>query len=344
MKKLILSGSALLLSLGLVKAQGWNATGAHDDFVTNSEYSGITWDAGDFTMTRPGNYTLNFAASSVGGNGSSQTPAFRVDFDAMDLSAGADVQVDIENSSTVILVTRIVLEDADGIRATIEPNISDVTADLTWGSTVSGKYPRKADNGFVLAAGGRGTFRIDLSSVPGSVGGLTRTGWGGCPVDGPFCGPITSYDINVEEIVAVIFEVNYDDGRYMLSMGAGDGDHTDDYIIDAGGDVVAFNGTVILHNFKIGSELVTGTKAMTAIDRTLNVYPNPAKDILNVSFESTTGADVALTDLVGNTVFSTVANTGENKILLNTSSLTTGMYILNVSTENGKVSRKVTVK
>jgi hypothetical protein len=354
MKKLILSASALFLSLGYASAQA-TTTGAQDAFATSTEVTGIAWDAGtDFTMTRAGDFTLKFAdanaSGGVGGKNSGVSPSFRATFaNPLDLTNAADVQIDITNGSAAKLIMKITLEDGNGTQATIEPNISDVTSNLGWGDAVNGKYPRKADNGFVLAANTRATYKIDLSSVAGSVGGLTRTGWigdNGCSFNGPYCGPVTSYDIDIDDIVAVVFIVNFDDGRYMLSMGVGDGDHTDDYIIadpDHATEVVPFNGTITLHDFKVGDVLSSATET-SLIDNSLKVYPNPAKDALNVSFETMAGAEVTLSSVVGNEVYSATANAGENKITVNTADLPQGLYIVNVATETGKVARKVMIK
>ncbi len=228
------------------------------------------------------------------------------------------------------------MEDADGDKSDIEPNISDILSTHTWAD--GPPYPRKANNGLVLAANSRETFRIDLSSVPAFLGGLTRSGWVG---NGPFDGPTTNYVIDPSKIVAVIFTVNYNNETVIFSQG--DGDHTADYIIE-GVDIQKYTGTIKFHDFKIGSTITTGVTETAAIDASLKVYPNPASGALNVSFQSEAGAEVTLSDVVGNKVFSTTSTIGENKITMNTSSLSSGIYVLSVATENGRVARKVAIK
>jgi hypothetical protein len=360
MKKLILCGSALLLTLGLANAQGWSAKGVHDDFASATPYDSVVWSAdannGASTMaiTRPGNGTLKIAASNIGKGTPNQYPTFRVNFSPnatspsplnLKTDKNANIVFDIENNSSNLLFAKIELEDANGIKSNYEPNISDVTSNLGWGDQVNGKYPRKANNGFVLAGNARGTFTIDLSSVEANLGGLTRTGWvgdNGCTKDGPSCGPVTAYQIDPTKIVAVIFTVNYNDGSYILSMGTEGGDHTDDYIIDPL-DAASYTGNIIFHDFKIGSAVLAGMQE-AIIDNSLSVYPNPADEALTVSFDAKVGANVSLTDIVGNPVYTTTSKVGSNKINVNTSDLSAGIYILKIATESGMVARKVTIK
>ncbi|HEY8401613.1 MAG TPA: T9SS type A sorting domain-containing protein [Cytophagaceae bacterium] len=359
MKKIILSGIALMFAFGAANAQGWTLNGAHDDFVSATPYDSVVWSAdaavggSSMTISRPGNHTMVINANNIGVGTSMEWPTFRVSFspDAnnpsplnLKANGSADIVFDVENNSTGILFAKIELEDANGVKAGIEPNISDVTQSLAWGDQVNGKYPRKAVNGFVLDPESRGTFTIDLSSVEEYLGGLTRTGWvgdNGCTTDGPYCGPVTEYQIDPTKIVAVIFTVNYKDGSYIISMGKEGGDHTDDYILDPL-DATSYTGEIIFHDFRIGT-VTTGVNE-TVINRSLSVYPTPADDNLNVSFESNTGAEVSLSDVVGNRIFSTTASKGENNISINTADLPTGMYILNIATETGRVARKILVR
>lgn len=355
MKKLILCGSALLFSLAFANAQGWSTTGAHDDFATETPYNDIAWSADEavgtssMTISRPGDGSMVIDANSIGRGTDMQWPTFRVSFATpLDLEAegNADIVFDIENDSDDLLFAKIELEDASGNKSNYEPNISDITSSMGWGE-YNGKYPRKANNGFVLAGNTRGTFTIDLSSVAANLGGLTRIGWigdggsHGCTQDGPSCGPVTAYQIDPSAIVAVIFTVNYMDGVYIFSMG--DGDHTADYILDAGLDASSYTGNIVFHDFKIGTLGTTSTKD-AIVDASLSVYPNPANEDLNVSFKAKSGASVSLMNVVGNSVYSTSANAGENNIKVNTSALSSGIYILKIATENGTVARKVTIK
>jgi len=73
----------------------------------------------------------------------------------------------------------------------------------------------------------------------------------------------------------------------------------------------------------------------------MNVYPNPANASATVSFELSNEADVVLTvtDLSGKVVFNNAMGTvnGAQKVTVNTDSLTSGVYMVNINV-NGTVS------
>src|SRR5574344_1236736 len=80
----------------------------------------------------------------------------------------------------------------------------------------------------------------------------------------------------------------------------------------------------------------------------LSVYPNPAKDVANisVSLSQNTKAEVKVTDLMGRTVMnlgSKSLSRGENTISLNTASLENGMYFISVNSNNGTRKQKITI-
>ncbi len=83
-----------------------------------------------------------------------------------------------------------------------------------------------------------------------------------------------------------------------------------------------------------------------ALEQTLNVYPNPAKDVLQValSYSGTKNLSIKMVDLTGKTVMhKTMTNANAQLITLNTSTLSEGIYILHVNTNNESVARKVTI-
>lgn len=84
----------------------------------------------------------------------------------------------------------------------------------------------------------------------------------------------------------------------------------------------------------LGLDEVTNTFGM-------NVYPNPANSIATVSFELANEADVVLnvTDLSGKVVYNNAMGTvnGAQKVTVNTDSLTSGVYMVNINV-NGTVS------
>ena len=361
MKKLILCGSALLLSLSFAKAQtqtteGWNANGFFDDFSSATELTDVTYNVdAHFTKTRAGDGSLKISTvGTIGGNGSGTYPNFQAAFSQLNLLTldNADVEFNVTNNTNGDIFVKIQLGDASNVQGDIEPNVSDVTSSVNWTDPVNGKYPRKANNGFYLAQGGTQTFRIDLSSTA-NLGGLTRVGWYGdggaastaCGQNAPICAPTTAYQINPAQIKTLTFTVNWDDGSYCLSQGLGDGDYTDDYIPSSNSDVAAINGDIIFTYLKIGNALSTPTSITDAtVNNSLKVYPNPAKEVLNVSFDAANGATVNLTDLAGHSVYTSSTSAGSNNMTINTSGIQTGMYILNVATENGNSTRKVSIR
>ena len=77
------------------------------------------------------------------------------------------------------------------------------------------------------------------------------------------------------------------------------------------------------------------------------VFPNPAQNQINVSYSGTTGTEVAmtLTDLFGRTYYSKdFAKFEKITDNINTSELSSGIYLLNLKSENGNLSKKVLVQ
>lgn len=79
----------------------------------------------------------------------------------------------------------------------------------------------------------------------------------------------------------------------------------------------------------------------------VNVYPNPATDVLNVAFEAK-NADytVSLTDLSGRTMVSNTLTSlsGAQSLALPVADLANGNYILTISSEEGTYTQKVVIK
>ncbi len=380
MKKLLLSGSALLLFIGAANAQtpGTTTTSAYDDFSGDYKpalqrgihyWRGQVADADDVRDEVAGKETFTYTAAHGTvymevnfGNDGATTPVPYT----LDLSDMADVEVDIENlSSTKDLTMRVIIKDINDKYTEIEPGLADlvgvtteaqVIPDLTWAGlteddiyplpgNLDAVYPRKAYNGFVLQAGTRRTIRIDLSSVAGNVGGLK---WNGYTGGNPNSMPVTAYDFDPSQVklVQFLFNENWGSSRPVSDHAIDAGSYRFDAEAESQDD---YTGGFVLRSLKIGDvldplALPTGISTDAAVDGTLKAYPNPAKETLNVSFESTTGATVSMTDIFGNTVYTTAANAGENNIKMNTSNFAKGMYILNVTTDNGKASRKVSIQ
>jgi hypothetical protein len=355
MKKLLLSGTALFLSMAYANAQGWSATGAHDDFsgtdniVNGANGEGLYWfettSGTTLALGRSGDGTMVVSVDNAGAcsSGASCYPVFGVNFGmiganpvTMDLSDNADIYLDIQNAGSDFNFVTVTLEDINGAKADFEPNVTDVTSAFAWGDA---PYPRKSLNGFSFQPDDNDphTIHLDLTNGGTNVGGLSG---GTYSCTKPFDCPTTSYNIDITKIKTVIFTVNF--GNADIFVSEGDGDHTLDTFIP-GGTITAYTGGYIIDDFKIGDFIVTSTQGSVDNNK-LSIYPNPAKDILNVTYEAANGADITLTDMIGNKVLSTSASAGNTQVSLNTSGLQNGVYILNISTENGKTSRKVSIQ
>ncbi|MDF2457380.1 MAG: BNR/Asp-box repeat protein, partial [Cytophagaceae bacterium] len=254
-----------------------------------------------------------------------------------DLSENADVILEIQNIGETFNFITVELEDIDGVKASYEPNVTDLTEESTWEDA---SQPRKSLNGVSFDENDNDahTFHIDLTNGGENVGGLTG-GISNCG-PGPYNCPATSYAIDITKIKTVIFTVNF--GADNIFVSGADGDHLIDRFIP-GNTITPYTGGYILSDFKIGTFIVTSNQSSVDNNK-LVVYPNPAKDLLNVSYEAANGAEITLTDMVGNKVLSTSASAGITKAELNTSGLQNGIYILNISTEKGKTARKVSIQ
>jgi hypothetical protein len=73
-------------------------------------------------------------------------------------------------------------------------------------------------------------------------------------------------------------------------------------------------------------------------------YPNPASDKVTVSIEGEGVAALNVTDISGKTVMTNMLNLVAGKSDVNISSLESGMYIFNVTLENGKTAQFNVVK
>jgi len=80
------------------------------------------------------------------------------------------------------------------------------------------------------------------------------------------------------------------------------------------------------------------------------VYPNPANDFVNVAYKSTTDGqpvEISVTDMTGKVVYFTkVVNSsvGTNVFGFDTEAFTNGIYVVNVSSNEGNATRKLSIQ
>ena len=126
----------------------------------------------------------------------------------------------------------------------------------------------------------------------------------------------------------------YDSGNNGLSIGT--------TLLKLNGTTIAsfsaseFSGGEIVKEFCIGT---TGIENLN-IKNIINIFPNPAKDILNIDL-SETKSDIKIHNLLGDVVFQGEYNNAN--VSININSLIDGIYIVSVETSEGLTSKKITI-
>lgn len=143
-----------------------------------------------------------------------------------------------------------------------------------------------------------------------------------------------------------VFEIKdaYGDG---INAGAGAGSYT---LIDNNSASIAYS------NGKFGAGEKRDINLISSADlndienniSSVNVYPNPVKDIANleINLNSSSDATIQVLDMLGRNVIDLGRKSmkaGQNTIELNTSNLNNGMYFVKVITNDGIVSTKITI-
>ena len=73
-------------------------------------------------------------------------------------------------------------------------------------------------------------------------------------------------------------------------------------------------------------------------------YPNPTNDNVTVNLNEKENGTIVVTDLTGKVVFNNALSLMNGQATVNMSNLQSGMYIFNVTLENGKTSQFNVVK
>ncbi|MFQ3575297.1 MAG: hypothetical protein SNJ77_02565 [Cytophagales bacterium] len=271
MKTKLLLGTVLAGAMVLNAQSKKVGVGAVDDFSTATEFGsandgGIYWFKGDndiYTLDRQvGKMVVNcveatgFVPFGLGfGDDNGDLPGGN-DF-YLDLSQNADIRIKIKNNSADLDArVTIQLEDLNGNQAAYLPDESQVTNN--WGG------PRKQKISAFIPVGETSDVIIDLSSIPGKVGGLKADGF---PCSSPLDCPITSYAIDPSRVSKILFFVN-DDSSLPAS----------DRVSPA---VEPFTGSLEFTFFSIGKVNndggLTGTK-----DQLVRRYNNENVNVYNV--------------------------------------------------------------
>lgn len=102
--------------------------------------------------------------------------------------------------------------------------------------------------------------------------------------------------------------------------------------------------SILIGEYTFGyDENFAGINIITTDEKTLNIYPNPAKDEITIDFEGLSlNREIKIFDLNGKNMYSAYNNS--SKLQISTHHWKSGIYIIEINTENGELSnRKVVI-
>ncbi len=117
--------------------------------------------------------------------------------------------------------------------------------------------------------------------------------------------------------------------------------------------------TLIIHDATIANiyyqnfiykyhQIVPDFISTSEIFEQVNIYPNPASEMVSIDFESKEGSQVSiiLFDINGKIISTSEYQSvsGSNKVQLNVSNQATGIYFIQLKTSEGSVFKKITIK
>lgn len=108
--------------------------------------------------------------------------------------------------------------------------------------------------------------------------------------------------------------------------------------------LVASSGTSttsVTHTITIASTCV-GIAENTILSSNMHVYPNPAKDVLNIEVTTTENYSVTLTNLLGKVILTDKSS--KEKASLNLNSVAPGIYFLTIDLKGEKATKKIIVE
>ncbi len=175
-------------------------------------------------------------------------------------------------------------------------------------------------NGFAVASGGPYGNRADGSTVEDVI-----------------CLPAGCYDLTAYDAYGDGLCCAYGAGSYSLEDAAGN--------VLASGDVFGFTEVssfcVNIGARTPGGLMVSGKTTRSEAVRRLACFPNPARELLNVRYDSKEARQIQLivSDLLGRTVeqFTWALQEGENQVQADISRLLPGTYLLQVVGEQQAV-------
>jgi hypothetical protein len=97
-------------------------------------------------------------------------------------------------------------------------------------------------------------------------------------------------------------------------------------------DYISFNGSN-----------VTNTVTSKPSSNDINVYPNPATEVINIDAKDQDVSNVRITSTIGNVVHNQNIATGTKKLSINTNSYSAGVYFIEVTTGSEKITKKLII-
>ena len=78
------------------------------------------------------------------------------------------------------------------------------------------------------------------------------------------------------------------------------------------------------------------------IESSTEIYPNPANNTLNIVSYAINIDDIRIINIEGKEIFNTTVNASQARV--NTSDLATGLYIIEIKSENNTIKRKLIIE
>jgi hypothetical protein len=137
-------------------------------------------------------------------------------------------------------------------------------------------------------------------------------------------------------------------GHYTLNLPGG----TYTVVCDADGyqpvtqtGVVVVNGGTLTIHFFLYPDVMEGSETLTGVDQVvfeeLLIFPNPAKDEVNISINSLMG-NVKITNNIGQVMYDQPVDASSVKI--NTNNFQSGIYFIEIQTETGVITEKLVIR
>ena len=113
--------------------------------------------------------------------------------------------------------------------------------------------------------------------------------------------------------------------------------------------MIALTGNININNIIVGNgaaarmaNTTSNLNATITDDKDFSVFPNPVKDVLNVTLKDNSKATISLYNASGVKVLEQTSN--QKRVMLNVSKLRPGLYTLKTTTLNGIIEKRVIIE